>query len=491
MKKISAAISLLGLTLATHFPTLTAATYSDKMFMSIPTPHYYTAMKQTSWHRMLKQGSGADIPWGGTVQLIPFYSASNKEGGMGKYFGTSNKNALKVDKAGENVEIQSNLIMHQYNDDPDLAGILKLNPKHTTYGAYISYNQELENIQKGLYFQVNFPLVHVENNLNPVVTNETKDNMTGTPQGILDFFSGSYTNSSDKNKQSALSHAKIVSGNDKTGIADIELLIGYKLAEKADHMVCGEIKFIIPTGGRPTGEYLFPALVGNGKHWGVGSALSASMNITKSKSSSFECILSVDYKYLFKADQKRTIGYRNGLAATQTAEDTAAYSPWGHYIIGGENGKKGLFPLANILTRDVSVYPGGKLHGHASFAYHRDNTTFDFGYAFFAQEGEKVNVKMWEDDKYAPAAPEFETVSTFDVTNINHVIGGPINKTELDPNKAATPAIFKSSIYAAIAYTLSEWDNPFMLGCGVSADWTHDNSNPTGYVLWAKVGATF
>jgi hypothetical protein len=428
------------------------------------------------------------------VQLVPFYHTSNKEGGMGKYFGTNNKNTLKIDVAAEGTDIQNSLIVHQKDSPSTLAlrGNLTLKPRHTTYGAYLSYNQELNNIQKGLYIQLGIPLVHVENDLHPTVTNERKTNINGEYQGIMDFFTGCYTNNATVNTQSALTHAKLRCGDGKSGIADVELTIGYKFAEKEDHLVCGNINFVFPTGNKSNGEYLFPAIVGNGRHWGVGFSFNGSMNITRSKTSSLEFLFDVDYRYLFKNTQKRTIGFRNGLASTGTVEDTAVIIPWDYYVLGGEHGRRGLFPLANVLTRDVSVYPGGRLNGHVSFAYHQNNTTIDFGYSLFAQEGEKVNVGCWEDNKYAPASITHDTTNAFDASHgSSDVIGGPIAPAELNPHKAETPAVFKSSAHAGISYTLSEWDNPFMLGCGFSIDWTHDNSNPTGYTLWAKVGVSF
>lgn len=96
-------------------------------------------------------------------------------------------------------------------------------------------------------------------------------------------------------------------------------------------------------------------------------------------------------------------------------------------------------------------------------------------------------------DKYAVADPNYPTNVAFEITgyDIGHAVGGPIQKELLDLQTPATPAFLKHSVHGAISYTLSEWDNPLVMGCGFSIDWTHDNSTATGYVLWAKMGATF
>ena len=70
-------------------------------------------------------------------------------------------------------------------------------------------------------------------------------------------------------------------------------------------------------------------------------------------------------------------------------------------------------------------------------------------------------------------------------------LGKYIQCEELDKTTASTPAIFRSAIHGAISYTLSEWQNPFMLGCGFAVNWMQDNTSPVGYTLWAKAGVTF
>ncbi|MBU1008187.1 hypothetical protein KKA53_03865 [Candidatus Dependentiae bacterium] len=489
MKKsfIRIAVLFAILITSTNHTKLFPIIYTNKTYMAIPTPHYYLPMKYTSWHRILKQGSKSEKPWENTLLATPFYHNSNNEGKLGKYFGTNFKSKLKVSLPSETTDLQSDNIMHRYDDFPSLDGTLCIKPSHTTYGIYLSYNQELSNIHKGLFLRVNIPFEHVENDLHATAT-QTKH----LGKGILDFFSGAYSNVDPNNLQDALTHAKICGSQGKSGIADIELLLGYKLAEKKEHEISGSVKLIIPTGGRPQGEYLFESVVGNGKHWGIGTNLNASMNIVKNETSSLECLIFLEYTYLFKSDEKRTLGFRNGTGLFEGHENTPINIPWFYYILGGEIGKMGTFPLANILTQEVSVTPGGKSQGHASFAYHRNNTTIDFGYSFYAQEGERVALKScWNSSRYAPANPSYQTTAAFDVSNTAHSAGQSIKEFELDTSVPETPAFLKHAFHGAISYTHSEWENPFMLGCGFSVDWTHDNANPVGYTLWLKAGATF
>lgn len=486
-QKKSLLITLLTIFSILSYSTLAPIIYTNKTFMNIPTPHTFLPMKYSTWHRIIKQGSSADTPWNATVHVAPFYHNSNNKGKMGKYFGTNNKNVLTVGRFGPNTDIQGNLIIHA-NSPSDPAGELKLDPEHTAYGAYFSYHQKLEGIHKGLFLQVNVPLEHVENDLH----------MSTTVSDILNYFKGDYEVTSGATKQEKLTHAKLDNLRSKSGVADIEVMLGYKLADKKEHEVNGAIKLQIPTGNRPTGEYIFDAIVGNNRHWGLGGQFDASMNISKGDDYSLEFITHLDYMYFFKADEKRTLGYRNGYASgtdpitSLVTEDTPTIFPWAHYILGGEDGKAGTFPLANVLTRDVDVTPGGQVKGMASFAYHRNNTTIDFGYSFLARESEKVTVKQWDNNKYGPAIANYNATNTFNYDDpTNDILGGPIQQNELETRTPSTPGFLKHSLHLALGYTLSEWENPFTMGCGASVSWMEDNSNTVGYTLWLKFGATF
>ncbi len=332
--------------------------------------------------------------------------------------------------------------------------------------------------------KINIPIQHIENDLRVTVTDEVKDGSGG----ILDYFEGRFK---ETGVQEALTHAKMYSGiKSETGIADIELFLGSKIADKEDHEVNGSIKILIPTGKKPQGDYLFEPVIGNGRHFGLGAKIDGSANIFKNSEHSLECLFNLEYTYLFSAYEKRTLGYSTGLEQ-QANITTSVIIPWGHYILGGEHGKAGTLPLANILTKNVSVNPSGAAQGGISFAYHKNNATIDFGYSFISKEGEKLSVKNWDDNKYGPAVNLYDTATVFSVQDTTKVFGGPIQKDVLDLTTPATPAFLKHAIHLSAGYTLCERENPVTIGAGFCVNWMNDNANPTGYILWGKFGMSF
>jgi hypothetical protein len=477
--------------------TLHPFIHTNKTFMALPTPHYYLPMKYSCWHRILKQGSSAEKAMGATFQLVPFAHISNSGCGLGKYFGGNDKSKITINNTNPNLDVRTDFIIHRpypaYQTPSNLAGTLKLSPKSTSYGLYFSYNQELNNIHKGLYTQINLPLQHVENDLHFSVTDETKDPVGG----VEDYFTGKLRQTAPDCKQEPLAYLKMGGAKNQTGLADIEFILGQKLVDKEQHELNGAIKVILPTGNKACANNLFPVSIGNNRHWAIGAQFNGSLNINKSKTSSFECLFHVDYTYLFKADEKRTLGYRKGTDVYDPnhRDDTSTTWMWNYYLLGGENGKQGVFPLANVLTQDVNVSPGGRLQGYLSFAYHRSDTTIDFGYSFYSQEGEKISVKHWLNNTYAPAHPDYPTTAAFNIIDFGQqggwALGGPIQDYMLDTKSPATPAAFVSAIHFALSHTISDWENPLVMGCGFSAEWTQDNSIAAGYSLWAKLGISF
>lgn len=465
------------------FSPLHGIIHTNKTFLWTPSPHSYVPAKYASSHRLIKHGPTEQNAWGATCIVTPFYKTSTNDCNLGKYFGANYKNELKFGRLWSERDIDAALIDHTTSADTSLTGTMSLHPKHTSYGIYLSYHHDLYNVHDGLFLEVNLGFQQVENDLR----------MSTTVAKLIQYLEGTYCQNS---VQSALTHAKIKGLQSQSGISDIELILGYNFVEKEDYEVNGSVKVIIPTGKKPLGEYLFEPVIGSGKHWGIGARLDGSLNISRGEEYAFECLFHAAYTYLLRDIETRTLGFIKGFDDTYTDKnDFPVVVPWGHYLLGGEHNKKGVFPLANVLTRDVSVLPGGSLQGHVSFAYHKNNTTFDFGYSFLAKEGEKISVRTWENDLYALAHPLYDTATDFNValkkSSDQMTLGGPIQKCSLDTETPASPAFLNHAIHAAVGYTLTEWQNPMAMGLGFSAEWNQDNSVPVGYLLWAKFGVTF
>ena len=536
MKKIlmlCTGLTLLGTPLA-------AITHTNKTFLMPRSIHSYLSMRNSTFHRLLKQSSSNAEAWGGHLQAAGFYSDANNRVGLGEYFGTFNKSEVTIGQYY--TDIDHLFIFHRsgyywepyfnYEDAtsskeerrytpaehdrrPSISGTLKLHPKFSRHGVLFTYQQDLDHIYKKVFVSVDIPLMHVATDIGESADNNNNDSYT--KKSFLDYFSGCYAQQGSEwaaNLQDPLTHAKLDGPHSSTGIADIKVALGYKIVERENYELNGAIHAILPTSSAPDGKSLFEPVVGNGDHWGLGFGLNGSLNIYRSDETVWEFLCNLEYTFLFKSDEVRTLGYRQGLNYEENQEDTPIRFSWEYYWLGGQAGVSKVFPLANVLTRDLSVSPGGQVSGYAAFSYHRNNVTFDFGYSFFAREGENITVKSWPHNTYGLASAMYITQIAFDPTQPSlptSVIdpevdpdpndpaapppqrgrGSWILANELDPNTPATPAALVHAIHGALGYTMSDFEYPIMLGCGFSVDWNQDNAEPIGYMLWAKTGIAF
>jgi hypothetical protein len=202
-------------------------------------------------------------------------------------------------------------------------------------------------------------------------------------------------------------------------------------------------------------------------------------------------------KYIIPETEKRTLGFKypnNMDEAIDVTISSGKFVPMGWYMLGGKLGQKVLFPLANILTRDVGVRPGWQVEGLANMVFNWNDFTFDLGYNLFAKERESVMLKCWPSTgMYAVADPTANPATAFALSDIwPDGISDLIMKEDIITEAAVTPVYVTHKIYGGVTYAMNDWEYPFMFGVGASWEFTQGtNSALDGYALWAKIAVTF
>lgn len=540
MRKIS-----LGLLMAVMFlqTAYASTTYSDKTFIMPRDQVSNLPMQFTTWHNRLHKKS--DGKYNGSVQAVLFYQESENKGDMGNYFGF-NRNINDTSKAkditntlgisdvghygdaGRTVLKYSYDFIHNYQgansygthgydpvtytDENTASGNIAFRPYQSIYGLRLDYNQDLDRLCDGLFFRVTAPVVYVRNSMNfnvvaPVlkqglpVGNGTTTSLTGPQKDMLDYLSGNIRNTDDENKQEPLEYAKITGGShSSSGVADLDLVLGYKFAHDKYIRAAIDIDVLVPTGKRVKGEYLFEPVHGNGHHWGIGCGLDMGLTFFKHENKSIEFLLVGNYKYLFEATEKRTLDYIR-------VNDERVNA--GYYNLGGQANVAGVFPLANVLTQDLRITPGSQIDAIAQLAFNWGKFTFDVGYNIFAKQTEHLSLKNpWSDHTYAQADWEYNSnyhevagdtlnlFKTIDYTGDHRYAyayaGAPdetpaaINSDHLDMDKAKGPSQTTHKVYAGLGYEFAKQRFPVMLGLGGSYEHAHRNSALGGYAVWAK-----
>ena len=419
---------------------LVCITHTNKTFFKPRPQNYYLPLKTSTWSRALSNNISKKYRVG--LQATGYYRISTSKSELGAYFGASGSNTIIFDVATKKEDVDSRAIIHRAVpiDEPDnatdLRAILTLRPEHEAYGANFTLHQDFGSILHGLYLTLEVPLTNVCHNLNARLEKDCSQNDSVLNVSALDYLQGRVTQPEGLNEQAALTHAKICGRMCKTDIADINLKLGWLVA---DHCLCraGMYGFVtIPTTPKTCGRFLFEPALGTCGHWALGVGFDSNINMYQGMRSAFEVSTRLLYRYLFKDHEVRTLGFKL---------DNKTTLPWSHYLLGGRIGQTGVFPLANVLTREVGVTPGMNAEAMINFSFHTGACTFDFGYDFYARECDKIQL---------PACP-VDFLASFIVYIKSHLVLAEPYTSHLNKSLNLTDNIISSRVNTA------EGDQPF------------------------------
>lgn len=448
--------------------------------------------------------------FGGNFQLVPFFQQSSDHSKIAEYFLINHKStiALTTGTAGTDPSNATDLDINYLLHDKDWATItpkpaanFSLDPEQKIYGVRIDYHQNMDKILRGLYLTINLPIVHVENKTSPSVSNATNSTTYADVKTTLaEYLRGDYAHAQDAggaitNSQLKLIYAKIGDKQSDTGVADIDLALGYKFFNKEKYFGSIAIGLTIPTGNEADGVHMFTPIVGNGKHFGLGADLNIGGRIWGDIDHNFKAIARMKYRYLFENSERRTLGIKG-------------YN-WGQYLLLVQAGvaaatATSLIPAANVTTLNVDVTPGSQFDGILGITYNNGGFNLDLGYNAYIRENEHVHLKdAFEAGSYAVAnrsyntaanAANHETPGTFVAVLANitdNTSTAILSKDTLDVDAAATPSQFTNSLYAGLGYNFKDWDSPLMLGLGGKYEWASKNSALTQWNIYGKIGVGF
>ncbi|MCK4499958.1 hypothetical protein KAU11_05630 [Candidatus Babeliales bacterium] len=436
------------------------------------------------------------------MHITPFYRWSYNKSDIGKYFGMYNDNSgalddfIEVNSDSETALGNSGDFIHdQTGTAIELKDKVLLRPDRKTYGARIDMCADLDE-SGDLQLKIGIPLVRVKTSINPEsigITQAGEVPGMGKTATLLDFLSGNIKNLSTDNKQEPLEKLKApATYQSKMGFSDAEWSISSLIVKKENHLVRFGIIGTLPINKKPEGEFWFEPLLTNGKHVSIGAELSGHARLYRKYSWQTNVFTDLEYRYFFKGSEIRTLLYHNA---------TGEYSAWPVQSLGGQIGEKGVFPLANITTREYDITPGALFEGVLGINIMRKTYSIAIGYSVYARFKEKVEIPSWNDDTYAIALYEYDTTDDFTTLDaFSLAVDGnnapqaqrTINKENLVADSAATPWQLTHRVFAAIDYQSSSTKYPVFAGIGGFADFAiRENSALKEISFWLRAGITF
>lgn len=467
----------------------------------------------------------------GSFQIVPFGGKTGKSRRLASYFMPFCKAELLVKEAGsqsgstasnEDRDIDATAF-NIFTTDGDFESRICFRPEQTTAGVGLSWRQKLSrnDEQKGFWFEVSMPITHVSNKVNLSETVISPGG--GVNTSVISFAQPNMTTAFQQEK---FNFGRIPcncnDGLSKTGLADVDLRIGYGWHQECMCHLESYVGVLIPTGNKVEACNIFEPIVGHEHHVGFefGNAGGFRVWANEEKEREIWTEFAVHSIYLNKNTQRRSFDVRNkpwsrylpvycNYAAAQAAAAAGA----------GVNGGAGMYTSGiNVFTQDVEVSGRFQRTYNTAFVFNSSRFSAEVGYNFFARDAECVELCNWSgtvafldcqaqtDDQdgmsnyWHGVANASRTINTCnnsddgDVPTANletYYNNRVVKQADLDLNSAAAPCQNQHTLYANIGYRWDEANFPTFVSLGGSYEFSPDNAGLNRWFVWGKVGVSY
>lgn len=191
-----------------------------------------------------------------------------------------------------------------------------------------------------------------------------------------------------------------------TTIADLRAELGWNFWNTECYHLGLNAQAAFPTGTRPSAQYLFDPVVGNGKHWEFGAGVTGHYIFWECGDfeKSFGINLDANLNYMFANHEQRTFDLKGKclsrymLAAREGVQVAVVGALAGldqqeEFITPCGQFKYEYQPVANLTTLDIKVKNG--LHADVAvwFNYTNNNLSVDLGYDLWARTHDEIEVR--------------------------------------------------------------------------------------------------
>ncbi len=276
---------------------------------------------------------------------------------------------------------------------------------------------ELHALTPGLYLRMHAPIVYSNWDLHlceTLISTGTNSHAPGyfNADGIAradllenftSFISGSDAPTSSGITFQKLEHAKMDCHNhDLVKVSDIQIALGYNIIQKKRYHCGVNLRLSIPTGNRPTGEFLFEPIIGNGHHWELGAGLSTHCVVWNNEETQEQAGIYFDMNltHLFKTCQKRSFDLcsshnsrymlaqkmipdiQNNLRGTVQGERITPLAQYDTVVTS----------VANLTTLAIQVSAAIQTDLAVMISYQKKKNSWGFGYGFWAKSCESIQL---------------------------------------------------------------------------------------------------
>jgi hypothetical protein len=292
-----------------------------------------------------------------------------------------------------------------------------------------------------------------------------------------------------------LQFARVNGTQKKSHLADVEVALGYIVLNDECNYFSINLRGIIPTGNRPTGEFMFEPIVGNGHYGEFGAGILGNFFLWEGCCDEIlTAFINANIYTMFKSKQMRTFDLtKNGVGSRYLLFKRFNAGVYAGEIVRGPN----------ILT--LPIRTKNRVHGDLVFMveYIRHNLILDAGYNLWGRTRDHIEViGIIPPNTYGVAGTSGTAAnknSTASFTQIDGAFAGnldplgpvTISNADLDIESAAHPGAFTHGFFFHIGYI---WDTPFVqpfIGLGTEIEFSGMNKAFKIGRVWGKLGISF
>lgn len=277
------------------------------------------------------------------------------------------------------------------------------------------------------------------------------------------------------------------------GFADLELKLGYQAQADEKLRLYGYAGFVVPTGNKPCGQYVFEPMVGNNGH--VGFLYGSHIGISAWCRGEHAIAIALDFntRYLFRNTQIRSFDLKDKEFSRYIETYKDAFQA--ELAFDTENPNSGTSGI-NVFTHPVKVFPGVSLSILSAMVYTYRCLAIEAGYYFYARQAERIEVP-WR------RTSAVKDVGGLGQTNRARTIREDFEKAadpfadyqpliprDIDAISPASPALLSFIGYLTLGYYVTQGDCPVLLGIGASYQ-SNASRGINQWATWGKIAVEF
>ncbi len=366
----------------------------------------------------------------GVFSIIPEYTRSFNSTNIAEcLFGPDLVECREIHISGSRVQGRNSgtdWLADYFGLPVDFQSTLSVRPMIENMLVDFNFYIGLDSIVDGLYFRVHAPVVHTRWRLN-VDETIVAPGVTGYDAGYFGPFAvpraqllGSFSDYVCDGATPILANIAANAATPgpvfnqleygkwncnkltQTKLSDIIWALGWNFWQNCDYHVGVNVRGAIPTGTRPSGEYFFEPVVGNGHHWELGAGFTSHYTFWRDNSAARSMGVYVDanFTHLFATRQTRSFDLANKpnsryALAQQIAEPAVnlfAANALGVQVEQTAQFKDVYTSVVNLTTVQMDVSATLQVDLTALFNYHNDcGFEWDLGYNFWTRSCEKLS----------------------------------------------------------------------------------------------------